>query len=101
RRGGEAQAITDYKTGASSVAWSPDGSKLALLVSDPDPKDQDSDNKSDADKKPKPHVINRLQFMRDGEGYLTDVKRHIHVFDIATKSDVEIAHDRYDDGPPV
>jgi len=100
RRGGEAQAITDYKTGASSVSWSPDGSKLAVLVSDPDPKDADAE-KPDADKKPKPHVITRLQFMRDGEGYLTDVKRHLHVFDIATKSDVEIAHDRYDDGAPV
>ncbi|OLC75418.1 MAG: hypothetical protein AUH72_20335, partial [Acidobacteria bacterium 13_1_40CM_4_65_8] len=100
RRGGDAVAITDYKTGASSVAWSPDSSKLALLVSDPDPNDQDAD-KADADKKPKPHVITRLQFMRDGEGYLTDIKRHIHVFDIATKSDVEIAHDRYDDGAPV
>src|SRR5262245_925791 len=100
RRGGEAVAITDYKTGASTVAWSPDGSKLAVLVSDPDPKDTDSE-KSDADKKPKPHVITRLQFMRDGEGYLTDIKRHIHVFDIATKSDLEIAHDRYDDGAPV
>ena len=100
RRGGEAQAVTDYKTGASSVAWSPDGSKLAVLVSDPDPKETDTE-KPDADKKPRPHVITRLQFMRDGEGYLTDVKRHIHVFDIATKSDVEIAHDRYDDGAPV
>src|SRR6266850_2415111 len=104
RRGGEAEAITDYKTGASSAVWSPDGSKLALLVSDPDPKDADGDStpaSSENAKKPKPHVITRLQFMRDGEGYLTDVKRHIHVFDIATKSDVEIAHDRYDDGAPV
>src|SRR5262245_8212532 len=100
RRGGEAQVITDYKTGASSITWSPDGSKLAVLVSDPDPNDQDAD-KAEADKKPKPHVITRLQFMRDGEGYLTNVKRHIHVFDIATRSDVEIAHERYDDGAPV
>jgi len=104
RRGGEAQAITEYKTGASAVAWSPDSSKLAVLVSDPDPKDTDGDStpaSSENAKKPKPHVITRLQFMRDGEGYLTDVKRHIHVFDIATKSDIEIAHDRYDDGAPV
>jgi dipeptidyl aminopeptidase/acylaminoacyl peptidase len=100
RRGGDAVAMTDYKTGASSVAWSPDSTKLAVLVSDPDPKDGDAD-KPDSDKKPKPHVITRLQFMRDGEGYLTDVKRHIHVFDIATKSDIEIAHDRFDDGTPV
>src|SRR2546422_2283890 len=104
RRGGDAVAITDYKTGASAVAWSPDGSKLALLVSDPDPKDTDSDTtpaSSENAKKPKPHVITRLQFMRDGDGYLTDIKRHIHVFDIATKSDIEIAHDRFDDGAPV
>jgi dipeptidyl aminopeptidase/acylaminoacyl peptidase len=100
RRGGDAVAITDYKTGASSVAWSPDSARLALLVSDPDPKEAEGD-KPESDKKPKPHVITRLQFMRDGEGYLTDVKRHIHLFDIATKSDIEIAHDRFDDGAPV
>jgi dipeptidyl aminopeptidase/acylaminoacyl peptidase len=122
RRGGEAQAITDYKTGAASIAWSPDSSKLALLVPDPDPNDSESDSSTGSgqapstgsgqapstgsgqaadSKKPKPHVITRLQFMRDGEGYLNDVKRHIHVFDIATKADIEIAHNRYDDGAPV
>ena len=89
RRGGDAQAITDYKTGASAIAWSPDSSKLALLVSDPDPNDPEaSDATAARSKKPKPHVITRLQFMRDGDGYLNDVKRHIHVFDIATKADL-------------
>lgn len=107
RRGGDAQPITDYKTGASAIAWSPDSTKLALLVPDPDPNDAEStDNAStgsgQADsKKPKPHVITRLQFKRDGEGYLTDIKRHIHVFDIATKKDVQLTSDRYDDGAPV
>jgi dipeptidyl aminopeptidase/acylaminoacyl peptidase len=100
RRGGEAVVLTDYKTGASSFAWSPDGSRLAVLVSDPDPKDQDA-GKADADKKPKPKVITRLQFMRDGDGYLDDIKRHLHVLDVATKKDVEIAHGRFDDGAPV
>src|SRR5262249_20913505 len=42
----------------------------------------------------------RLQFKRDGEGYLNDLKRHLHVFDIATKADVQITSDRYDDGAP-
>ena len=100
RRGGEAQAITEYKTGASAIAWSPDSTKLALLVPDPDPNDPEPD-KDPKDKKPQPHVITRLQFMRDGEGYLSDVKRHIHVFEIATKKDLEIAHDKFDDGAPV
>jgi len=100
RRGGDAQQLTDYKTGASAIAWSPDSTKLALLVSDPDPDDPNPD--ADAkDKKPKPHVITRLQFMRDGEGYLNDVKRHVHVFDVATKKDAQITSDKFDDGAPV
>jgi len=98
RRGGEAEAITDVKTGVSSIAWSPDGAKLAFLVSDPDPNDPDPDAK---DKKPKPHVITRLQFMRDGEGYLTDAKRHLHLFDIASKKDTQLTSDKFDDGAPV
>ena len=99
RRGGDAQQITEYKTGASAIAWSPDSKKLALLVPDPDPNDPNPD--ADAkDKKPKPHVITRLQFMRDGEGYLNDIKRHIHVFEIATKNDVQLTTDKYDDGAP-
>jgi dipeptidyl aminopeptidase/acylaminoacyl peptidase len=100
RRGGDAQQLTDYKTGASAIAWSPDSSKLALLVSDPDPNDPDGGEPDAKDKKPKPHVITRLQFMRDGDGYLNDVKRHIHVFDIAAKRDLQITSDKYDDGAP-
>jgi len=100
RRGGEAVVLTEYKTGASSFAWSPDSSRLAVLVTDQDPKDTDA-AKADADKKPKPRVITRLQFMRDGDGYLDDIKRHLHVFDVATKKDIEIGHGRFDDGSPV
>jgi dipeptidyl aminopeptidase/acylaminoacyl peptidase len=98
RRGGEAVVLTDYKTGASSFSWSPDSTRLAVLVTDQDPKDAE---KSDGDKKPKPRVITRLQFMRDGDGYLDDVKRHLHVFEIAAKKDIEIGHGRFDDGSPV
>jgi dipeptidyl aminopeptidase/acylaminoacyl peptidase len=103
RRGGEAQALTDYKGAVSSMSWAPDGSKLAVLVSDPDPNDSEADGAAgagQASKKPHPHVIRRLQFMRDGEGYLTEIKRHLHVFDIASKTDVQLTSDRYDDGAP-
>ncbi len=100
RRGGEAQQLTDYKTGASAIAWSPDGSKLALLVTDPDPNEPNPDA-DEKDKQPRPHVITRLQFMRDGDGYLNDIKRHIHVFDVATKTDVQLTTDKFDDGAPV
>lgn len=106
RRGGEAQAITDYKTGASAIAWSPDSTRLALLVPDPDPNettgtDADASASSGQNRKPKPHVITRLQFKRDGDGYLDTIKRHIHVFDIAARSDLQVTSDKWDDGAPV
>ena len=101
RRGGDAQQLTDYKTGASAIAWSPDSTRLALLVSDPDPNDPDGGDADAKDKKPKPHVITRLQFMRDGDGYLNDVQRHIHVFEIATKKDARLTSEKFDDGAPV
>lgn len=106
RRGGEAQAITDYKTGASAIAWSPDSTRLALLVSDADPSTGSGqapggDGANATDNRPKPHVITRLQFKRDGEGYLNTIKRHIHVFDIAARSDVQVTSDQWDDGAPV
>jgi dipeptidyl aminopeptidase/acylaminoacyl peptidase len=106
RRGGEAQAITDYKTGASAIAWSPDSTRLALLVPDPDPNettgtDADASASLGQNSKPKPHVITRLQFKRDGDGYLDTIKRHIHVFDIAARSDLQVTSDKWDDGAPV
>jgi dipeptidyl aminopeptidase/acylaminoacyl peptidase len=118
RRGGDAQVLTASKTGVSSIAWSPDGTKLAMLVSDPDPNDPDPEPDPAAvtaapatpggpappdpdTKKPKPHVIDRLQFMSDGDGYLNDVKRHLHLFDIAAKTDTPLTSGKYDDGEPV
>ena len=100
RRGGDAQQITDYKASVSAIAWSPDASRLALLVSDVDPNDADDKGSDDKDKKPKPIVIDRLQFMEDGEGYLTDIRSHIHVFDIASKHDVTVTSGPYDDAAP-
>ena len=35
-------------------------------------------------KTPLPLVIRRRQFKRDGEGYLGEVRRHLHVFDVAS-----------------
>jgi len=102
RRGGDAQQLTDFKTSVSALAWSPDGARLALLVSDVDPNDPDESKSGDEkEKKPKPIVIDRLQFMEDGSGYLNDIRRHIHVFDVSSKHDVAITSGPYDDASPV
>jgi dipeptidyl aminopeptidase/acylaminoacyl peptidase len=107
RRGGEAVKLTDFKSSVSDLAWSPDGKRLALIVGDVDPDDPDNaDDKAEGDKEakektPKPIVIDRLQFLRDGEGFLRDLREHLYVFDLASRKATQITSGSYDDSDPV
>ena len=74
-RGGEARALTSIPQGVSGYRWSPDGTRLALLIRDRDPEDVDSTKTWTSDR-PKPWVIDRLQFKRDGAGYLNRLRTH-------------------------
>jgi dipeptidyl aminopeptidase/acylaminoacyl peptidase len=104
REGGEAVKLTAFKASVSSLAWSPDSKRLALVVSDVDPDDPDAgddDDKDKDDKKaPKPIVVRRLQFKRDYEGYLRDIRNHVHVFDVAAKTSFALTSGSYDDEEP-
>ena len=110
RRGGEAVKLTNYKADVSDLAWSPDGKRLALVVGDVDPDDLDNaDNGDDKaagtgeekEKTPKPIVIRRLQFLRDGEGFLRELRQHLYVFDVAGKQSTQITSGPFDDNEPV
>lgn len=105
RRGGEAVKLTDYKADVSDLVWSPDGKRLALVVGDVDPDEEDQEKAEGAPggppKTPKPIVIRRLQFKRDGEGYLRELRQHIHVFDVESKKSVQVTSGPYDDAEPV
>ncbi len=100
RRGGEAWQLTEYKASVSDLAWSADGKKLALIVADVDPDAPKEDEKGD-EKTPKPIVIERRQFKRDGEGYLREIREHLYVFDLATKASLQVTSGQYDDSAPV
>ena len=99
RRGGEAFRLTESDASVSSFVWSPDSTRLALVMSDVD-EDEDDGNGDDNDV-PEPIVVTRLQFKRDGRGYLDDLRRHIYVFDIDSKTTEQITDGPYDDGSPV
>lgn len=101
RRGGEAVKLTDFKADVSNYVWSPDGTRLALVVSDVDPDDPDNkEEKDEEEKTPKPIVIHRLEFKRDGVGYLRDLHEHIYLFDVAKKVGYQLTSGPYDDGEP-
>ena len=95
RRGGEAVVLTDYKGGVSSFTWSPDSTRLAIVATDPDPDAEAREKNPDA--APKPIVITRLQFKRDGAGFLTDLRSHLYVFDVAKKISTQLSRGPYDD----
>jgi len=103
RKGGEALKLTAYEADVSELAWSPDSKRLALVVSDVDPDaEEEGDGKKDDEKKktPKPIVLRRLQFKRDGEGYLREVRKHVHVFDVEKKTSVQVTSGPFDDSEP-
>lgn len=96
RRGGEAVALTDVEHGVGGYVWSPDGTRLLLTIRDPEP--DDSTWTSD---RPEPWVVDRLQFKRDGTGYLTgDRKTHLYVFDLASKELRQLTAGPWDEGSP-
>ncbi len=94
RNGGESQQLTDVEQGISSYVWSPDGTKLLLSIRDPEEEKKDDDSKKPRD----PWVIDRLQFKRDGTGYLTGNRHtHLYVFDVASKTSTQITSGNFDE----
>ena len=100
--GGEAFKLTAYKAGVSDLAWSPDSTRLALVVGDVDPDAPagEDEGKADETKAKKPIVVKRLQFKRDYVGYLDDLRSHVHVFDVASKTSRQVTAGPFDDGDP-
>lgn len=93
RRGGEARVATDAGGDVEQYAWSPDSSRLALVI-----------HRVDGDKQPahQPLVIDRYQFKNDDEGYVRGkTSRRIQVFEIATRELWRLTRDAgYEESDP-
>jgi len=100
RRGGEAQQITDSKARISGFEWAPDSKRMAVLL-----RDEEDDVAKLAEKdreKPRPIVIDRYSFKRDGQGYLSATKKtRIHLFDIESKKFELLTTTNFEEAAPV
>ena len=92
RRGGEAHQLTDVKENLSAYRWSPDGKQLLLTLR---AKEEPEPEKGAKPKPPKPIVIDRYHFKQDIEGYLSDKREHLFLYDIATKKLTKLTNDEH------
>jgi dipeptidyl aminopeptidase/acylaminoacyl peptidase len=82
RRGGEARQLTDVKEDLGGYSWSPDSKTLLLSLR---VKDEPEPEKGGKPAPAKPIVIDRFHFKEDVEGYLTEKKDHLYLFDLESK----------------
>src|SRR5258705_330368 len=102
RLGGEAEQLTSVKQGVGSFVWSPDGGRMAIEIDDQTPEQAGDTTWIGAKAKTqRPYVIDRLQFKRDGTGYLGHRRTHLYVFDVRTKAAArQITSGDWDDEGP-
>ena len=94
RRGGEPSRLTELPGGVSDFQWSPDSGRMILVSKDPDPA------AAAKPARPAPIVVNRLFFKTDGTGYLGERRKHLHLFDLASKTSLQLTSGPYDDSEP-
>ncbi len=96
RRGGEARQLTNLKDfNIISYDWSPDSKRLLLVLREKE--ESEDEEKAEKPKPPKPVVIDRYQFKEDIEGYLTDKRSHLYLFDIAGEKLEQLTKDAFDE----
>src|ERR1041385_1530101 len=93
--GGEAEQLTKEKGSVDDFAWAPDSKRLVLVVHDPDPRDPQAKEKEK--KTVPPIVIDRYQFKKDIDGYLTNRWSHLKLFDLATRKLDALTSGAHDD----
>lgn len=75
-RGAEPRQVTHATGEISSYAWSPDGKRIVLVMSEAE---------EGGSKKPKPIVIDTFHFKQDVDGYVTARSRkHLYLLDVGS-----------------
>ena len=93
RDGGEAVQLSHLPGSIDSYAWAPNGKFIALIA-------DDAAGKVDDGGAPKPVVLDRFQFKRDVDGYLGATRRHLYLFDVATRNATQLLSGKFDEALP-
>lgn len=93
--GGEAEVVTDFELGVSEVAWSPDGSRLVLAVTEYVDDIGDEDERRRA-----PRRIKDPAFRYDNRGWTYDRRTHIWILDVTTGETNQVTSGGFDETGP-
>ncbi|MGO0063771.1 S9 family peptidase [Brevibacillus fluminis] len=88
--GGDAKQLTELPTNVQSIAWSPDGKRLACLI-------QDVEDTSTTDVK----VITKLRYKHDSKGFRGHHMNHIWVVEAASGEARQVTSGDWEDIDPV
>jgi dipeptidyl aminopeptidase/acylaminoacyl peptidase len=87
RRGGEARQLTELSGRITAFEWSPDATRLALVYREADGSEAEPVREGATPPPPKPIVVDKYQFKRDGQGYLTgDSRSRIYLYTVASRT---------------
>jgi dipeptidyl aminopeptidase/acylaminoacyl peptidase len=96
--GGEAQQLTNVKSGVNDFVWAPDGKRLAFIAEDEAP---EVGKDSRGEDKPRPPIVTtRYQFKLDGRDYLTAARQHLYLFEIESGRVTLLTPGDHDEGLP-
>ena len=83
--GGEAEIITQLDLGASSIEWSPDGSKIGVTVAEYIDGIEDEDERKRAPKR-----VSHPSFRFDNIGWTHDKRSHIWLLDVSNNETTQL-----------
>jgi dipeptidyl aminopeptidase/acylaminoacyl peptidase len=115
RQGGEAELASQIKTGIQDYAWSPDGRRMVLVIEDgdsvetsevvdpdllevtdlqgiPTPQTRESGHRTEP-----PIVIDRFYFKEDYTGYVRRKRKHLYLYDPASRELRQLTQGASDD----
>ena len=96
--GGEAEQLTKEKGSVQDFAWAPDSKRLVLVVQDPDPREPEAKEKEK--KTAPPIVIERFQFKKDIEGYVTARWSHLKLLELGSRTLTSLTSGNHDEFLP-